>query len=140
MAAERVTVNVYGIPAATARIAAMNVFTMARAGFGMKRWMEGVIDEARNVWVPIDTAALHDSAKVHGPFYDRGEVVVIGSFGPSHSERLRRGGRDWGMGEYAISVHEDWMEHPHGTWKYLITPFMSREHAALDVLQAELGF
>lgn len=134
------TVSVTGIDTLLRIMAGLSSTYEARMGQGMMQWMQGVIKEAKDQHVPIDTAALRDSGFARGPIREPGAVVVEGGFGPSKDERNRRGGQPPSQREYALVVHEENIPHQHGTWKYLQIPFIAREPQLAGIIRTAMGF
>lgn len=135
-----VNMEIIGLDDVALVLASMSALYAQAMGGAMLDWMQGVIAESKDRWVPIDTAALKDSGFARGPFREGSEIVVEGGFGPSKDERNRRGGEPKSMEEYALAVHEENIPHQHGTWKYLQIPFVAREHKLAGVIKTAMGY
>jgi hypothetical protein len=75
----------------------------------VKKWADEVMEESREHYVPIDTGLLKST----------GIVTELKNTDDECTIRLSYGG----PARYAAAVHERQAHHPHGTWKYLSTPF-----------------
>lgn len=133
-------IQLIGFEAVVARLIGLPKVAKLALGHAMRAEMEGVIELAKDNYVPIDTGELRDSAKVRGPFFpSKGSMEVWGSFGPAVNPR---------GSHYAIPVHEipeppaksvggRSAHHEWGTWKYLQIPFLIRQAGMVGRIEAE---
>jgi hypothetical protein len=134
------TIQIDGLEALYAKLASLPGVAKRALGHAMRVEMEGVIQLAKDHYVPVDTGRLRNSLKAKGPQFISSMVIeVIGSAGPVQNPRGSM---------YAIPVHEIpeppsrsvggySAHHQWGTWKYLQIPFLVRSQGMEQRIAAE---
>jgi hypothetical protein len=133
-------IELVGFGAVVARLTKLPKVAKLALGHSMKSEMEGVIELAKDSYVPIDEGQLRDTGRTRGPFFpSSGSMEVWGSFGPAVNER---------GSHYAIPVHEipeppaksvggRSAHHEWGTWKYLQIPLLIRQEGMVGRIERE---
>jgi hypothetical protein len=134
------TIQIVGLADLYRTMAALPGVAKRALGHAMRVEMEGIIQLARDQYVPVDTGRLRKSLKAKGPQFISSTVIeVIGQAGPVRNPRGSM---------YAIPVHEipeppstsvggRSAHHQWGTWKYLQIPFLIRQNGMQQRIAAE---
>jgi len=89
---------------------------------GLKKWCDATLKESRDKFCPVDKGVLKASGKSKTIKNTLTEFYVRLSYSTP----------------YAIYVHEVPAHHPHGSMKYLATPFNLRSYLLIKTLESEM--
>jgi hypothetical protein len=125
-----VRVPLVGLPALLTAFAMLPGKARKGLAEGMEFEMQHVIDDSKENWVPVDTAALKDSGFASDAEIKGDTISVTGGFGPALLERRARGGQSGS--EHTLPVHEVPANHQQGSDKYLELPWLIHQIHMLE--------
>lgn len=124
----RAVFELVGLSQVIAAVESIELRARRAAGNMLKREAQGIISDAQERWIPIDTGRAKRSGFVRGPRFSGDTIEVDLGFGPVFNER---------GSPYILPLHEipeppsksvggRSATHQHGSWKFLQIPFLMR--------------